>query len=248
MVAKCYYNQHKKGEMAMEYYVGNKKIFVDDKIFAEGEESTLHECGNNLAKILKTDRRKDIKEADEEMYEYLSHIHTNRFILPINLLHNKEGIFKGAVIEKFMNPEIITHAQLEKIDTIISELQYIEEDVHILTDSGIAIKDMKLAHILYSSITHRLGVIDFGLFEKSNNKQLLLDNLKEINYYLRQGLLWADLEGTKNEMLGIDFPEVYDALDSEEAYLSEILKEESAKYGVFTLQELKHVYQKMKFY
>lgn len=232
----------------MEYYVGEKKIFVDDKVFAEGEEATLHECGENLAKILKENRRKDIKEVDEEMYEYLSHIHTNRFILPINLLHNKEGIFKGAIIKKIINPEIITHAQLEKIDQIISELKYIEKDIQILTDKGIAIKDMKLAHILYSSISHRLGIIDFGLYERSTDKNLLIENLKEVNYFLRQGLLWANLEATENEMVGIDFPEVYDEIDWGEAYLSKILEEESKKYGVSTLQELKHVYQKIKFY
>lgn len=232
----------------MEYYVGKVKVLIDDKVFAEGEEATLHKCGDNLAKLLKEDRRKDIVIPSEEMYEYLSKIHTNRFHLPIDILRDKEGKFRGAIIKMFSDREIITHAQLESIKTIISELKYVEEDVQILTESGIAIKDMKLDHLLYSSISHRLGVIDFGLFEKSNSKQLLLENLKEINFYLRQGLLWADLEGTRNEMVGIDFPELYDDIDWEEAYLSQILEEESKKYGVSTLQELKHVYQKMKFY
>ena len=40
----------------MEYYVGNKKVIIDDKIFAEGEESTIHRCGDDLAKILKNNR------------------------------------------------------------------------------------------------------------------------------------------------------------------------------------------------
>ncbi len=232
----------------MEYYVGKNKILIEDKIFAEGEEATLHRCGDNLAKILKTDRRKNIILPDEEMYEYLSKIKTNRFHLPIDILRDKEQKFIGAIIKMFSDREIITHAQLENIKVIISELKYIEEDIQILTEKGIAIKDMKLDHLLYSSISHRLGVIDFGLFEKSNNKELLLDNLKELNFYLRQGLLWADLEGTKNEMLGIDFPEVYDDIDWKEAYLSKILEEESKKYEVSTLSALKKVYQKKKFY
>ncbi len=232
----------------MEYYVGKQKIFVDNKVFAEGEEATLHYCGNNLAKILRSDRRKDIIEPDEELYKYLKEIHTKRFYLPLDLIYDQENKFAGTIIKPFLDRESITHAQLEDIKSIISELKYVEEDIQLLTEKGIAIKDMKLAHILYSSISHRLGVIDFGLFERQNSKQLLLENLKAMNYYLRQGLLWADLEGTKNEMLGIDFPEVYDALDWEEAYLSKILEEEVKKYQVSTLQELKHVYQKQKFY
>lgn len=232
----------------MEYYVGKEKILIDNKIFDEGEESTIHKCGEKLAKILKDDRRKNLQKADEEMYRYLSTIRTNRFNLPLDLIHNKEGIFKGAIVEPFYDKEIITHAQLEKIGTIISELKYIEEDICTLTDKGVAIHDMKLSHILYSSISHRLGIIDFGLYERSTDKNLLIENLKEVNYYLRQGLLWANLEATENEMIGIDFPEVYDEIDWNEAYLSKILEEESKKYGVSTLQELKHVYQKIKFY
>ena len=168
--------------------------------------------------------------------------------MPKNILHDKEGNFKGAVIREFKNPEIITHAQLEELEKIISELKYIEEDIYILSEKGIAIKDMKLEHILYSSIAKCLGVIDFGLFERSESKTLLLENLKEMNYYLRQGLLWANLKGTKNEMLGIDFPEIYDTLDYEEVLFSKILEEENKKYKVKTLRDLKKVYKGMKFY
>ena len=232
----------------MEFYIKGKKVIVEDEIYAEGEEATIHKCGPKFAKIIKNDRRADIKEVDEELYEYLSTICTNRFYLPLNLLHDKYGHFKGIIMEPFLDKEFITHAQLENIHKIISELQYIEEDIHILTEKEIAIKDTKLAHILYSSISHKLGIIDCGLYERKKSKQLLLENLKEVNYYLRQGLLWANIEGTKNEMVGIDFPEIYDELDYKESYLSKILFEESTKYGVSTLNELKHVYQKMKFY
>jgi hypothetical protein len=228
--------------------MNNKKVFIEDEIYAEGEETTVHRCGDDLAKIFKKDRRKDILLPDKSLYEELGCICTNRFYLPHSLLFNQEGHFSGTMTKWFKDREKITYAQLEDIQTVISELQWIEEDIHILTENQIRIRDMKLDHILYSSITHLFGIIDFGLFEKSKNKELLLENLKEMNYYLRQGLLWANLDGTENEMLGIDFPEIYDDLDTKEAYLSQILKEENQLYGVSTLQELKHVYQKMKFY
>lgn len=238
-------------------YIDEKPITFDTKIFNHGEEGNLYRYENNqLVKIFKDNRRPTLPKIDEELYALICTLDLKRHYFPRRLVYYASGKFAGYTLYNFPNPEVASHAQKADVSRIIEELKLIEQDIKTLSDSNIQVGDMKLPHILYNPVDIQLGIIDCGLYEKvkesldpnAQKRKLYKQNLIEMNYYLRQALLWADYEGTRHEMVGYDFPEIYDELDEGSMLLSDILKEETQKYGTGTLEELKHCYQKMKFY
>lgn len=230
------------------FYRDEKPILLGDK-YSCGEEANLYLFEENtLIKIFKETRRLNIPKIQQDLYAYLMTLDVHKFYLPKNLIYNGSSVFRGYTMNQFPNPEVASHAQKGRVESIIAELREIESDIKTLSEAGIQINDMKLAHILYCAKESKLGIIDCGLYQRVDFPDLYLRNIIEMNYYLRQALLWADYEGTKHEMLGCDFPEIYDELDYGNLLLSDILQEETQKYGVNTLEELKHCYQKMKFY
>lgn len=232
-----------------QLYIDGKPITYEKTELYSGEEAKIHRYSETeLIKVFNKDRRANIPPIQPEMYQLLSHIPAKQFYLPIHLAYNRLNEFRAYTMLEFQNKEKSTHAQRANISTLMPYIERIEQDVDLLSEQKIRITDMKLSHILYNAETNELGIIDCGTYQKDDTNTLALENLKQINYYLRQALLWADYEGTKHEMLGIDFPEIYDELDSGSMKFSEVLKEEVPKYNVTTLEELKHEYQKMKFY
>lgn len=230
------------------FYINGKPILLEDTVYNNGEEANLYISGNTLVKIFKETRRHNIPKIQQDLYAYFMTLDVHKFYLPKNLVYDEAQVFRGYTMDLFPNSEIASHAQRGHVEQIIAELKAIEADVKTLSEAGIQINDMKLNHILYCASQNQLGVIDCGLYQRVDNPNLYNQNRIEMNYYLRQALLWADYEGTKHEMVGCDFPEIYDELDSGNLWLSDILQEESEKYKVNTLEELKHCYQKMKFY
>ncbi len=170
------------------------------------------------------------------------------FYLPCSLAYDISDTFRGHTMLESKDSELATHAQRGNLHQLIQSIEGIELETEILSLAGIRINDMKLHHILYNSKKEQLGIIDCGIYQKSSSKDLWIQNLKEMNYYLRQALLWANYEGTTHEITGIDFPEIYDELDAGTMRFSEVLKEEIPKYKVKILEELKHCYQKEIFY
>lgn len=232
-----------------QLYIDGKPITYEKSVLYCGEEAEIYKYRESeLVKIFHDFRRANIPPVNPNMYQYLTTIEAPTFYLPRAIVTNLEGECKGYTMLEFKNPEICSHAQKESIYKIIPAIERIEQDVETVSKFGIKIIDMKMDHILYNAQSHVLGIIDCGIYQKSSSKSLLIENLKEVNYYLRQALLWANYEGTKNEMIGIDFPEIYDTLDEGTMKLSDVLKEEIPKYRVDTLEALKHEYQKVRFY
>lgn len=230
-------------------YIDGKPIIYDGKSIYSGEEANIHRYRENeLIKIFKEKRRLNIPPIQPSMYQYLSEITTNYFYLPIQLAYNEIGNFRAYTMSEFKNPQLSTHAQKGSLEKLMKSIEGIEEDTEILSEAGVKIVDLKIDNIVYNSATDTLGIVDCGIYQKDTRRDLWIQNLKEVNYYLRQALLWANYEGTKLEMVGIDFPEIYDELDNGTMRFSEVLKEEISKYKVKTLEELKHCYQKEIFY
>lgn len=231
-------------------YIDGQPIVYDPNPIYSGEEATIHRYEKEkLIKIWKEQRRKNLPQVQPDIYLLLSKYSMQYFYFPLECAYDQNGNFKAHTMLEFKNLELATHAQRGNIEKIISSLEGIEAETKILSSDGIQIRDMKLPHILYNDEQELLGIIDCGgLYQKVSNKDVWIENLKEMNYYLRQALLWANYEGTKHEMLGFDFPEIYDELDEGTMTLSEVLKEEVSHYKVNTLEELKQQYQKQKFY
>lgn len=216
------------------------------KLLASGEEGKVYKVEDGLIKIFNNERRENIINIDENIYKKLSLIKTNRFYLPTSLIYENNK-FIGIKMNEFKEFGKITDARSIEINEIIKELKLIEEDIKTLSDNGILIRDMKIGHILFNMLDSKIGIIDCGLYEESCDKNLYLNNLIYMNYYLRQALLWVDNNITYHEMCGYDFPYIYDDLDHSMAYLSDILKVEANIYDVSTIEELRNVYKYKKF-
>lgn len=244
-----------------KYYVNGQEVILDTKIFNRGEEANLYLCKNfhkkekpMLAKIFKSFRRKELPLPSEEMYKAQMKMDTERFYLPEYLIYDEEEKFSGCLLELFENAVSCTLAQSLEIKKLASEINKIYKDVDLFTEHNIQIHDMrKVAHILYHQEMERLGVVDTGLFQfyqrQKNEKE---DYLKYMNYMtmgrvLRKTFLLFTKECLYEEFYG-GLPKVYDLIDSDIVSLGEILLDESEKYGVSTVEELKKVYKKMRFY
>lgn len=232
----------------MEQLYQNGQPIILGNLINSGEEADIYEYQDRLVKIYKKERRKNLDAIDSEFLHDLTNLHLSKFYLPLTDVYNLQHEYRGYTMLRFINSEVASHAQRANIRSIILELEKIEQEIKILSNMRIQIRDMKLAHILYNKKYKKLGIIDCGLFRRSSVPNLYIENLKTMNYFFRQALLWANYEGTCHEMLGIDFPEIYDTLDEGAMTLSEILKQEIKEYDVPTLEKLKHRYQGKKFY
>lgn len=243
----------KGGNFMKKYYANGFELVLDEKAFNKGEEANIHLCRNYpkkvmVAKIFKGYRRKNLPLPNEKMYQKQTTLHTESFYLPQELIHDDEGKFSGCLEDLFKNASSFTYAQCMEIKKLAFALQKIYHDVDVFTESGIRIHDMKVDHILYNKETDEVGVIDTGLFYFNEDKDLKKQNYIHMNMKLRKALLWLNKEGTETEMLSIDLPYVYDLLDTDEVSLADILLDESKKHSVLTVEELKKVYQKEKYY
>ncbi len=236
-----------------KYYANGKELLLDEKVFNKGEEANIHLCKNYstkvmCAKIFKSYRRKNLPVPSEEMYKKQTTLKVESFYLPQDLIYDEEGKFSGCLEDLFEDASFFTHAQCIEIKRLVLELQKIYQGVDSLTEEKIGIHDMKVDHILYNKNTNEVGVIDTGLFYFSEDRDLKRINYVHMNDTLKKALLWLNKEGTEIEMLSIDFPFIYDLLDTDIVSLGDILLDESKKYSVSTVEELKKVYQKERYY
>jgi hypothetical protein len=236
----------------MKYYLHDEAVKIEDSVFAEGEEGTLHFCYDKngckyLAKLFKENRRSNILPISEEMYKLQSEIKTRRYLFPKGLIYDVDGRFCGIVQSYFQDNVGLPMAQNVPIRNLIQEIKFIEEDTKLISSYGIHLGDFKVKDILFHLGSLKMAVTDTGLYYLSNEKNLSLENLKIVNYYLRMGLVWMDVFGHE-DMKSIDLPFIYDDLDSGEACMSEVLESEIQSYKVKTLTELKKEYKKQIFY
>lgn len=200
------------------------------------------------AKIFKNYRRKNLPAPSEEMYQKQITMKAESFYLPQDLIYDEEGKFSGCLEHLFEDASFFTHAQCMELKRLFLELQKIYQDIDSFTEEKIRIHDLKVDHILYNKDTNAVGIIDTGLFYFSEDSDLKKQNYICMNMELRKSLLWLNKEGTEQEMLSIHFPHVYDLLDTDIVSLGDILLDESKKYSVSTVEELKKVYQKERYY
>lgn len=206
-----------------------------------------------LAKIFKSFRRKNLSLPNEEMYKTQRKLKMNSFYLPQELIYDEEEKFSGCLLMLFENAVSCTLAQSLEIKKLVSEINRIYQDVDSFTENDIQIHDMrKINHILYNQEMERLGVIDTGLFQfYQRQKEEKEDYLKYKNYrtmgrILRKAFLLLTKEGLYEEFYE-NLPKVYDLVDRGEVSFGDILLDESKKYGVMTMDELKKVYKKNHF-
>ena len=108
----------------------------------------------------------------------------------------------------------------------------------------------KINHVLYNQKTEKLGVVDTGLFqfyvrqENEEERNLKYMNSATMGRVLRKAFLFLTKEGFYEDFCE-NFPKVYDLIDTDIVSLGDILLDESEKYGVATVEELKKVYKKM---
>ena len=241
-----------------KYYVKGQEIILTPQIFNKGEEANLYLCKNfdkngkpMLAKIFKSYRRKNLPAPSEEMYKKQITMKTESFYLPQDLIYDEEEKFSGCLLELFENEVSCTLAQTLEIKKLALQINKVYQETDIFTENNIQIHDMKkINHVLYNQKTEKLGVVDTGLFqfyvrqENEEERNLKYMNSATMGRVLRKAFLFLTKEGFYEDFCE-NFPKVYDLIDTDIVSLGDILLDESEKYGVATVEELKKVYKKM---
>lgn len=228
-----------------KYYLDSKEILLGE-VIGEGEEGKIHFVNDFLvAKIFKDNRRVDIRKPDLDFYKYLTNFKLDKFYFPTDIIYDEYGTFSGCVMKYFKDGKAFPSCQYLDVSMVIKELRLLEEELKLISDSHIHIFDVKPNDILVNDTG--IGVFDTGLYYRSEEKDLLKQNLILINYALRAGLLWLYKDKSAQELKAYDLPEIYDILDDSIAYLSDILESEVEENKVKTITSLKEIYKTKKF-
>lgn len=176
----------------MQFYVNGKKERYNpyhmkkDKKLPEGKEVEAYVVGDQVVKFYKPYCNK--ARLSKEDIEILKHIPTKRILLPNSSMLDKKRKIRGYKMDYIEDLGEDTFLDLAK-DRRKEEMQYLKEDVEILSDSGVILVDLHKFNTVYHN---GIYLIDPGSYtfikreslEEKDRIQCYGMNIDRINEYL----------------------------------------------------------------
>lgn len=170
----------------LSYYQKGKKhkhIVPDDDYLGSGMEVNVYKVKNKVVKLYKNYCKK-IRLTKEDC-DRLTKIKTKRILLPTTTLEDKKGNMIGYKMKYISDLGKDSFFKLNK-ENLTKELELLEEDINILSDNSIHIRDLGYMNTVYHN---GLYLIDSGSYDILKQSSKYKDmayrmNQDEIDEYL----------------------------------------------------------------
>lgn len=217
----------------MRLYIDNKMVEInnlDDLYVGEGKEGIVYHYADkedNADYALKIYREFSGKDRlDLSTAKGLSEIDTKRILLPKKLVYDKNKKFIGYVTE-FINDYSIDSIGYSFADDLVTEIDYIYDDIDILSMHKVSVEDMILMNMLYDG---RIILNDPGSysFVMGNSRFLRDENIYLANEFVKS-LICRVVKLNKREKKNLD--KLFEFTDEKFSDLikSDIREDESVK-------------------
>ena len=192
----------------MRLFIGDKLVEFNtsdlDKMYInEGNEGIVYRYDNQALKVYKEEQEKC--RLDEEDSIKLSHIKTERILLPEQMLYDEACATFIGYTTPFVEKENIENILDLDVISFIDELDAINRDLEMLADNGVLVDDLDSINLLYNG---KLFLGDPGsyMFVSSLPKQIYKSNVYQLNKFVKEDLFgMVDLSFEEQIMLDVVF-------------------------------------------
>lgn len=170
----------------MRIYVNDKEYNLDysklqKDFISSGYEADVYKFDNKVLKIYKEICLK--YRLDESGVDYLSKIHTNRVLLPQEVVYDENREFLGYTM-KYIEPISKEEISNIKMDKVIKELFFIKRDLLLLKEKNVFIDDLCDSNFIFNN---GIYFVDPGSFEI--NKKVSKEYVEIMNREIMQDFL-----------------------------------------------------------